>query len=107
MSTKFDRTKGVDSRSALKRNTTAFLEQLRATGQPVVLTINGQAEVVVQDAGSYQRLLELVDRLEAIEGIKRGLDDVKNGHTCSLEEISGEKRRKHGLPGGGVKRGRR
>jgi len=33
------------------------------------LTVNGQAEVVVQDAVAYQTL---VDKLEAIEGIRTG-----------------------------------
>jgi hypothetical protein len=39
-----------------------------------VLTIDGKAELVVQDAEAYQALL---DRVEAIEGIQRGLADVK------------------------------
>jgi len=42
---------------------------LKKTGQPVVLTVNGKAEIVVQDAESYQKLLEAKDRMEAIEGI--------------------------------------
>jgi len=42
------------------------------------LTINGKAEVVVQDAAAYQTLL---DRLDAIEGIQCGLADVKAGRT--------------------------
>jgi hypothetical protein len=44
------------------------------TGHPLALTINGKAELVVQDAEAYQVLL---DRAEAIEGIQRGLADVK------------------------------
>jgi hypothetical protein len=43
-----------------------------------VLTINGKAELVVQDAEAYQALL---DRVEAIEAIQRGLADVKAGRT--------------------------
>jgi len=39
-----------------KRNTSHFLSQLKETGQPLVLTINGKAELVVQDAASYQKL---------------------------------------------------
>jgi prevent-host-death family protein len=42
-----------------KRNTSEFLARLKQTGDPLVLTINGKAELVVQDAKSYQRLLDI------------------------------------------------
>ncbi|HMG76807.1 MAG TPA: hypothetical protein VK582_25270 [Pyrinomonadaceae bacterium] len=45
--------------------------------KPVVIPIeNGKAELVVQDAESYQELL-VRDRLETIEGIKSGLESTK------------------------------
>ncbi|MBZ5605449.1 MAG: type II toxin-antitoxin system Phd/YefM family antitoxin [Acidobacteriia bacterium] len=47
-----------------KRRTTDVVAHLRDTGRAVILTTNGKADVVVQDAASYQRLLE---RLEACE----------------------------------------
>jgi PHD/YefM family antitoxin component YafN of YafNO toxin-antitoxin module len=50
-----------------------LLQQMRGSGHPVVLTINGKAELVVQDAASYQRLLDRVDELEALDAIKRGV----------------------------------
>ena len=40
----------INSLSNFKRNTSEFLEQLKETGKPIVLTINGRAELVVQDA---------------------------------------------------------
>jgi hypothetical protein len=45
---------------------------------PVVLTVNGKAELIMQDAESYQQLLEAKERMEAIEGIKRGLQSMKS-----------------------------
>ncbi len=93
-----DIAKGIDSLTNFKRNTAVFLEQLRATGKPVVLTVNGKAELVVQDAASYQQLLELVDRLEAIEGIKRGLEEMKAGKGKSLDQVDKEIRKKHRIP---------
>jgi hypothetical protein len=39
----------------------------------MVLTINGEAELVIQDAKSPQTFIELVDRLEAIEAIREGI----------------------------------
>jgi len=92
-----DLSSGIDSLTNFKRNTTTFLDRLRETGQPLVLTINGKAQLVVQDASSYQRLLELVDRLEAVEGIKKGLEDVKRGRTRPIAKVTAEKKRKYGL----------
>jgi PHD/YefM family antitoxin component YafN of YafNO toxin-antitoxin module len=48
----------INSLSNFKRNTPEFLRQLKETGHPVVLTINGKAELVVQDTASYQKLIE-------------------------------------------------
>ena len=40
------------------RQTKMHMTRLRATGRPEVLTVNGKAKLVVQDAAAYQRLLE-------------------------------------------------
>lgn len=70
-------TRDIQSLSTFKRDTAKVVRQLKKTGQPVVLTVNGKAELVVQDAESYQKLLEAKDKIEAIEGIKRGLESMK------------------------------
>ena len=85
----------IRSLSDFKRNTTGLLDRLRTTGHPLVLTINGKAELVVQDAEAYQALL---DRVEAIEGIQRGLADVKAGRTKPARQVFALLRRKHGIP---------
>lgn len=41
------------SLSDVKRITLELLEHLKKTGNPFVVTINGRAEVVVQDAEAY------------------------------------------------------
>ena len=93
-----DISKDIHSLSDFKRNTSEFLEQMRGNGHPVVLTINGKAELVVQDATSYQKLLDRVDQLEALEGIKRGLADVDASRVTPLREFEQEFRTKRGLP---------
>jgi PHD/YefM family antitoxin component YafN of YafNO toxin-antitoxin module len=90
--------KDIHSLSDFKRNTAEFLEQMRGTGHPVMLTIDGKAELVVQDAASYQKLLDHVDELEALEGIKRGLADVDAGRVTPLREFEQEFRTRRGLP---------
>ena len=69
----------IQSLSTFKRDTAKFVRQMKKTKAPVVLTVNGKAELVVQDADSYQELLEAKDRIEAIEGIKRGLESLRRG----------------------------
>lgn len=71
----------IDSLSNFKRDTPRFLDRLKKNGTPVVLTINGKAELVVQDAESYQRLLNAADQLESLESLRRSLEDVDAGRT--------------------------
>ena len=92
-----DISKDIRSLSDFKRNTSEFLSQMRESGHPVVLTINGKAELVVQDAAAYQKLLDQMDEMEALEGIKRGLADVEAGRVTPLEDFEKEFRKKHGL----------
>ncbi|MEM1393014.1 MAG: type II toxin-antitoxin system Phd/YefM family antitoxin [Cyanobacteria bacterium P01_D01_bin.116] len=82
----------IHSLSSFKRNTLEFIEQMKQTGEPVILTVNGKAELVVQDAKSYQKLLDALERLEAIAGIKQGLEDVEAGRTVSMEEFKQEQK---------------
>ena len=70
-------TRDIQSLSTFKRDTAKIVRQLKKTGHPVVLTVNGKAELVVQDAGSYQKLLEAQSKMETIAGIKRGLESMK------------------------------
>lgn len=92
-----DISKDIDSLSSFKRNTPGFIRQMKETGRPVVLTVNGKAELVVQDAASYQKLLELVDRLEAIEAVREGLRELEEGKGLSLEEAMQSVRERHEL----------
>ncbi len=87
----------IHSLSSFKRNTLEFIEQMKQTGKPVVLTVNGKAELVVQDAESYQKLMDELERLEAIAGIKQGLEDVEAGRSTSLSEFDLEMRQKYGI----------
>ena len=53
-----DLSKDIRSLSDFKRNTAPLLERMEESGQPLVLTVNGKAKLVVQDAASYQKLLD-------------------------------------------------
>jgi len=74
-----DLTNDIDSLSEFKRHTPEFIKRLKAEGRPVVLTVNGKAEVVVQDAASYQRLVEIAERVERMDALRASLEDMKAG----------------------------
>jgi len=58
------RPEDIRSLTDFTRNTKANLARLRQTGRPQLLTVNGKAEVVVQNAAAYQRLLEALEKLQ-------------------------------------------
>ena len=89
----------INSLSSFKRNTSEFIEQMKKTGEPIVLTINGKAELIVQDAESYQRMLEMVEQFETIAGIKRGLAEMERGEGRPAKEVFAKMRKKLGVRG--------
>jgi prevent-host-death family protein len=90
--------KDIESLTAFKRNTNEYVKKIKESGNPLVLTVNGKAEIVVQDAESYQRMLEMLDRAETIEAVREGLESVGQGKTMSLEEFDREMRKKIRAP---------
>jgi PHD/YefM family antitoxin component YafN of YafNO toxin-antitoxin module len=91
-------TRDIQSLSVFKRDSAKFTRQMKKTKQPIVLTVNGKATLVVQDAESYQELLEAKDRMETIEGIRRGLADIKAGRSTSADEFFTEFFSKYDIP---------
>lgn len=76
----------IHSLTDFARNTREYAKRLKKTGRPAVLTVNGHAEFVVQDAVSYQRLLDTAARAEDILKLDRSLDDVEAGRVRDFEE---------------------
>jgi prevent-host-death family protein len=82
-----DLERDIHSLTEFKRNTADFLGQLRQTGAPMVLTVNGKAEVVVQDARSYQRLHDLAERLETMQAVREGLASADRGEGRLMDDV--------------------
>ena len=87
----------IRSLTDFEKNMPDFLQQLKATGEPVVLTISGKAELVVRDAASYQKSLDLAEEARVVEAIRQGLADREAGRTISLDEFKDQARRKQGV----------
>ncbi len=74
-----------------------MLVGLRKTKPPSCSPFNGRAELVVQDAESYQLILERLERAETIAAIRRGMKDAEEGRMMSLEDAAAKLRAKHGF----------
>ena len=61
--------------------------RIKKSKRPVVLTANGKAVTVSQDAETDQRLLDIAARADAREGIRQGLEDARTGRTRPAEEF--------------------
>jgi hypothetical protein len=89
----------ICSLTEFQRNAREHIRRLRKSGRPAVLTVNGRAELIVQDATAYQRLLELIDRAEAVIGVQRGLTEVSRGRGLPIGQAEAMLRSRHAIPG--------
>jgi PHD/YefM family antitoxin component YafN of YafNO toxin-antitoxin module len=63
------------------------MKQLKKSKRPVVLTVNGKAAAVVQDAEAYQHSLDIAAHADAEEGIRQGFENAKEGKLRSAREF--------------------
>ena len=87
----------IYSLTSFQRDAKTHIKRLRKTKRPEILTINGKAAVVVQDPQAYQKLLSAIDRAEAIEGIRQGLESMRAGRGMPLEVAMAKLRKKYKL----------
>jgi len=84
--------------SDFQRNAKQFIEQLQSTHKPIVLTVNGKASVVMQDAASYQELLDELELARSSAIIRQGMAEVAAGKERDALEALEESRLKHDIP---------
>ncbi len=84
--------------SDFQRGDMAFLARFKETKTPMVLTVNGKAAAVVQDAESYQELLDRIELLESISGIRKSIEEFDRGEGMPLKKAFQQLQEKHGLP---------
>jgi prevent-host-death family protein len=92
-----DITKDIQSLTTFRRKSGDFMKQLKKSKRPVVLTVNGKAAAVVQDAEAYQRLLDIAAHADAEEGIRQGLEDAKEGKLRPARQFFDEFDAAHGI----------
>ena len=79
----------VQPLSAFRANAACFLDQVRSTKRPLVLTQHGKSAAVVLDVDQYEAL---VDEIEVIRDIRQGKAELARGEGIPHEEVVAELR---------------
>ncbi len=69
--------------SDFSRKPAEYIKRLKETGRPEVLTVNGKAEIVIQDAKSYEEMFSL---LHSLKQITKAVKQHDEGQAISAEE---------------------
>ena len=93
---RFD-TREIHSLTDFLRNHKAHVTRLKKTQTPEVLTVNGKAEVVVQDVASYQSMLDRLYHMETLAAIQEGMASAERGELKPAAQVLDEMRAKYGL----------
>lgn len=75
------------------RKPAEHIKRLKQSKQPEILTVNGKAAVVVQDAESYEKMAALADYADSILHIRRAL----NEESRPFGDFTKEFEAKHGI----------
>lgn len=84
--------------SDFQRNAKQFIDQLQESHKPIVLTVNGKASVIMQDAASYQELLDELTVFRSAAVIRQGMAEAAGRLDRDAVEALEELRTKHDIP---------
>ena len=84
--------------SEFQRGAKMFLDKLKETKSPIVLTVNGTAAAVVQDAESYEKMIDRLELLESVAKIRQSINEFEQGEGMPLNQAFAEFKEKYGIP---------
>jgi prevent-host-death family protein len=93
-----DITQDIQPLTTFRNNSARMLQQLKKTGRPIVLTVNGKAEATILSAIEYQRLMDIAAEADEREGVRQGLEDIAAGRTRPAREFFDEMRKQYDIP---------
>ena len=96
---RIDITQDIQPLTTFRNNSVEFMKQLKETKRPIILTVNGKPEAVLQDPAAYQRLLDLAALADPEEGLRQGLEDIAEGRTRPARKVFAELREEYGIRG--------
>lgn len=75
-----------------------LVAQAEATSEPIVLTTNGKAELVLLTPEAYEALLDRIDVLDSVVGMYKAEREFDRGEGRDAREALEELRLKLGVP---------
>lgn len=75
----------IHSLTDFTRNAKSYILQIKETRSPMAITVNGDAEVVIQDAASYQQMVDELERSRFVAAVRASEKDVKEGRVEDLD----------------------
>jgi prevent-host-death family protein len=91
-------TRNIYPLTDFQRNAKDFITQLQDSHKPIVLTVNGKAAIVLQDAASYQELLDQLELERSAAAIRQSMQEAKEGKSIDAAEGLKQLKAKHGIP---------
>mgnify|MGYP003524641843 FL=1 len=88
------RMNAINPVSDFSRKPAEHIKRLKETGKPEILTVNGKAELVIQDARAYE---EMIDLLETLEKTAQAAKSHDEGKSIPANELFKEFEKKHGV----------
>jgi antitoxin YefM len=79
--------------SEFRANAAELIEQVRATGRPLVLTQRGHSAAVVLDVADYERM---VDEVDLLRDVRTAEEEIESGKAVSNRNAKAELRRRLG-----------
>lgn len=76
----------------LKKHTRELLDQVRKTGRPVILTVNGRADAVLLDARTYEKYLKASNLARLLAPAEA---DIAAGRTKPIRTVLREFKHAH------------
>jgi prevent-host-death family protein len=72
-------TKDITPLTQFKRDSARMIAEIKKTGRPQILTVNGKPSVVVMDAAAWQDMQDQLDYAETVAEIRKGLTQARAG----------------------------
>lgn len=84
----------IHSLTDFTRNAKSYIKQIRDSKNPMAITVNGDAQVVIQDTESYQRMVDELEHARFIAAMRESESAVRAGQVedafDAISSIRGE-----------------
>ena len=87
----------IHSLTDFTRNAKNFIQMIKDTGNPMAITVNGDAEVVIQDVETYQAMVDELQQSRRIKAVLEGERDIQEGRIQPINDAFSEIRTELGL----------